>query len=75
MKTQAAIDCRKDLIARFGMDKNTPFIDVAKRLIGEDRLLVEFEIDSREKAIAFLSAYRRIRCVRGLSDEAAQHVR
>ncbi len=71
MRTQAAIDCRKSLIERFGMDRNAPFVDVAKRLIDEDHLLVECDVSTRPGALAFLAAYGRVskhRAVRPLPE-------
>ena len=72
MKTQDAIDCRKSLIERFGMDKHAPFVDVAKRLIEADHLLVESDVSTRAGALAFLTAYHRVsqyRAVRPMPEE------
>lgn len=72
MRTQAAIDCRKSLIERFGMDPHAPFVDVARRLIDTDHLLVECDVSTRPGALAFLTAYHRVsqfRPVRPMPEE------
>jgi hypothetical protein len=72
MRTQAAIDCRKSLIERFGMDRNAPFVDVARRLIDEDHLLVECDVSTRPGALAFLTAYSRVSKYRAIRPMPAE---
>lgn len=54
-----AIRTRKKLIERFGMDRSAPFVDVAQKLIAEDRLFADIPQD-RGQAIEFLACYGRL---------------
>lgn len=61
VRTRAAVVARAHVIDRFGMDKSAPFVEVARRLIDEDHLLVEADVSTRSGACAFLQMYWQTR--------------
>lgn len=59
IRTRDAVQARKYVIERFGLDEHAPFVEAAKELIERDRLLCEADVSSRRGACAFLTCYWR----------------
>jgi hypothetical protein len=56
IRTRRAVIARAEVIARFGLAKDTSFVDAARELIARDHLYAEVPVD-RSGACRFLHAY------------------